>query len=101
MKGVRRILGFMRPYKRPLILATILTGGLTLIGMAPPLLMRRLVNDVARQGRWGILPVVTGLRLAAPPLRAAANVAGTVRCADRTRCTGTWESRRPAVSGLH
>ena len=74
MKRLRQILGFMRPYKRPLILAAVLTAGLTFIGMAPPLLMRRLVNDVAREGRWGIFPMVMGLLFAVPVLRALVNV---------------------------
>ena len=64
----------MRPHKRPLILAAVLTAGLTFIGMAPPLLMRRLVNDVAKEGKWGIFPLVIGLLFAVPLLRALVNL---------------------------
>ena len=77
MTGLRRLFAFMRPYRRPLIAAVVLTGGLTLIGMAPPLLMRRLLNDVARQGRWDLLWLVLGLLLAVPVLRAIVNVANS------------------------
>ncbi|MGD2175419.1 MAG: ABC transporter ATP-binding protein, partial [Candidatus Brocadiaceae bacterium] len=61
-----------------LALAIFLTGGLTLIGMAPPLLMRRLLNDVAREGNWGIFPLLMTLLFAVPLLRAVVNVANSI-----------------------
>ena len=78
MKALRQLLGFMRPFRGPLILAVTLTGALTLIGMAPPLLMRPLLNDVARQGKWGLFPLLMGLLFAVPVLRAAVNIANSL-----------------------
>ena len=78
MKRLRQILVFLRPYRGPLILAAVLTGGLTLIGMAPPLLMRSLVNDMAREGRWGLFPLVMGLLFAVPVLRAIINIVNSI-----------------------
>ncbi|MFO7957381.1 MAG: ABC transporter ATP-binding protein [Candidatus Brocadiia bacterium] len=78
MKRVKQILAVARPFLRPLIIAVVLTGGLTLIGMAPPLLMRRLINDVAREGNWGIFPLVMALLFAVPVLRAVVNVANSL-----------------------
>ena len=77
MGSLRKILGFLAPYKGLLILASVLTGSLTLIGMAPPLLMRRLVNDVAGQGNWGVFPLIMGLLFAVPLLRALVNIANS------------------------
>jgi ABC-type multidrug transport system fused ATPase/permease subunit len=68
----------MRPFMRPLILALVLTGLLTVIGMAPPLLMRRLLNDVARQGNWGLFPLVMTLLFAVPVLRALVNLGNAI-----------------------
>jgi len=78
MNRLRNVLAFLGPFKRQLLIAIALTGGLTVIGMAPPLLMRRLLNDVARQGNWGLFPLVIGLLFAVPVLRAVVNIANAV-----------------------
>ena len=78
MDRLRKVLVFLRPFKRPLLIAIALTGCLTLIGMLPPLLMRRLLNDVARQGQWGLFPLVMGLLFAVPVLRDLVNIANAV-----------------------
>ena len=78
MSRLRQVLSFLRPYRRPLIIASILTGVLTLIGMAPPLLMRSLVNDVARQNNWGIFPLIMGLLIAVPLFRAFVNILNSI-----------------------
>ena len=70
----RKQLAYLKPYTGSLVAAVVLTGGLTIIGMAPPLLMRRLLNDVAKQGQWGIFPMVMGLLFAVPVLRAVVNL---------------------------
>ena len=75
MNRLRQVLGFLRPFRGPLILALCLAAGLSLVGMAPPLLMRRLINDVAKEGQWGIFPLVIGLLIGVPILRAVINVA--------------------------
>jgi len=74
MSRLRQISGFLRPYRRSLITASILTGVLTLIGMAPPLLMRSLINDVARESNWGVFPLLMGLLIAVPLFRAFVNI---------------------------
>ena len=61
-----------------MIVASILTGVLTLIGMAPPLLMRSLINDVARQNNWGIFPLIVGLLIAVPLFRAFVNILNSI-----------------------
>ena len=61
-----------------LIPAIILTGSLTLVGMAPPLLMRKLINDVAKDSKWGLFPLVMTLLFAVPVLRAIINIANSL-----------------------
>jgi ATP-binding cassette, subfamily B, multidrug efflux pump len=78
MGRLRQILSFLRPYRRSLIVAAVLTGVLTLIGMAPPLLMRSLINDVARQNDWGIFPLIMGLLLAVPLFRAFVSILNSI-----------------------
>ncbi len=78
MAVMSKLVGFVRPFLPQLIVAVVLTGCLTLIGMAPPLLMRQLVNDIARQGNWGLFPLVMGLLFAVPVLRALINVANSL-----------------------
>ena len=78
MKGLIKLLGFMRPFLGMIILAVILTGCLTMIGMAQPLIMRRLINDVAKEGKWGIFPLVMALLFAVPILRALVNTANSL-----------------------
>ncbi len=75
MNNLKKLFVFMRPFRWPLIAAMILTGSLTIIGMAPPLLMRRLINDVAREGKWGLFPLIIALLFAVPILRALINIA--------------------------
>jgi len=78
MSRLRQILNFLRPYRRSLIVAAVLTGVLTLIGMAPPLLMRSLINDVARQNDWGIFPLIMGLLLAVPLFGAFVSILNSI-----------------------
>ena len=56
----------MRPFKWRFLIALVLTGLLTLIGMAGPLLMARLLNDVAAQGKWGLFPLLMAGTFAVP-----------------------------------
>ncbi|MBD3181756.1 ATP-binding cassette domain-containing protein [Candidatus Poribacteria bacterium] len=78
MKGLIKLLGFMKPFLWMIILAVIFTGCLTMIGMAQPLIMRRLINDVAKDGKWGIFPLVMSLLFAIPILRALVNTANSL-----------------------
>ena len=79
----------MRPFLPRIALAAFLTGVLTIIGMAPPLLMRRLLNDVAKSGRWEIFPYVMGLLFLVPVLRMLISFATNV-----TLHTSDWASSR-------
>ena len=78
VKSLKKLLVFMRPFLGTIIFAVVLTGALTVIGMAPPLLMRRLINDVAKEGQWGIFPLVMGLLFAVPVLRALISMANNL-----------------------
>ena len=82
MKRFHQIGSFLRPFWKGLLAAAIFTALLTVVGMVAPLLMRRLVNDVARQGNWGIFHLVIGLLLAIPLLRAVLNVGNSI-CLNR------------------
>ncbi len=77
-KNLSNLFFLVRPYKWPILLAAALTGSLTLIGMAPPLLMRRLINDVAIGEQWDLFPLLLSLLLAVPVLRALINVATSI-----------------------
>jgi hypothetical protein len=61
MKSLIKLLGFIRPFLWMIILAVALTGCRTMIGMAQPLIMRKLINDVAKEGNWGIFPLMMSL----------------------------------------
>ena len=78
MKRLRQIAFFLRPFARPLIAALVLTGVLTVIGMISPLLLRRLINDVAEEGNWGVFALLMGLMIAVPLLRAAINIGNSI-----------------------
>ncbi|NLF32988.1 MAG: ABC transporter ATP-binding protein [Planctomycetes bacterium] len=78
MSRLHNVLGCLRPYRRPLVIASVLTGVLTLIGMAPPLLMRSLINRVARDNEWGLFPLLMGGMLAVPLLRALVNIFNSI-----------------------
>ena len=70
INSLKKLSVFMRPFLGQIILAITLTGGLTLIGMAPPLLMGRLINDVAKDGNWAVFPLIMTLLFGVPVLRA-------------------------------
>lgn len=53
-----RVFAFLKPYRASLIASLLLTLVLTTLGMAPPLIMRRLINDVANSGAWDMFPVL-------------------------------------------
>ena len=78
INNLRKIIVFIRPFLWLLIPAIILTGSLTLVGMAPPLLMRKLINDVAKDSKWGLFPLVMTLLFAVPVLRAIINIANSL-----------------------
>ena len=78
MSRYKELYTFLAPFKKGLLLALICTAVLTAIGMAPPMLMARLVNDIAREGNWGIFPLIMGLMVVVPILRALVNVVNAI-----------------------
>ena len=78
MSRLREIIRFVRPFWGLLATALALTGTLTVIAMAPPLLMRRLLNDVANEGRWGLFPLLVAGLILVPVLSAVVNIANSL-----------------------
>jgi len=60
IKNVRGLWPYIRPFKWKFLSALLLAGALTVVGLLPPLVMRRLVNDVATDGQYGLLPFLIG-----------------------------------------
>jgi len=71
----RKVLGFVRPYRRRLASALTLTVLLTAIGMVPPILVKYIVDSVIIEGRWDLLEVLLALSLFAPLLVAGLRLA--------------------------
>lgn len=61
-----QVFAFLKPYRGALIGSLLLTVVLTVVGMAPPLLMRKLLNDVAGVGKWGLFPIIIAGMFALP-----------------------------------
>ena len=49
---------FIRPFKGRLLLAVGLTGGMTLLGMIPPLMMKYVIDDIVGMGQWHMAPAI-------------------------------------------
>lgn len=60
IKSVRGLWPYIKPFKWKFVWALLLAGVLTVVGLLPPLVMRRLVNDVATDGQYGLLPFLIG-----------------------------------------
>ena len=61
MKTIRRIGGWLAPYRGRMILAMGLTALACLFNLPVPLLVQALVDRVVTQGHWGFLPVYAAL----------------------------------------
>ncbi len=70
IKSIRGLWPYIKPFKWKFIWALLLAGVLTVIGLLPPLVMRRLVNDVASDGQYGLLPLLIGALFGITLLRA-------------------------------
>ncbi|MFP4028027.1 MAG: ABC transporter ATP-binding protein [Candidatus Brocadiia bacterium] len=71
---VSQLWTWIKPFKGAFILALLLTTVLSFIGMIPPLLMRRLVNNVAKEGEWNLFPLIMVVLIAIPILRSGINL---------------------------
>jgi len=58
MRALKKILPFIRPFRRRLLMAFALTGAMTLMGMLPPILIRYIIDDVVAAGKWGDAPAI-------------------------------------------
>jgi subfamily B ATP-binding cassette protein MsbA len=77
MKKFRTLYGYLRPYRRRLLLAFAGTAAFTVFSLLPPLLMRRLIDKVLRPHRWAALPVTVLLILLVPFTSALVRYANT------------------------
>lgn len=66
--NLRKLLAFVRPYKRRLAVALTFTVLLTAIGMIPPLLVKYIIDSVIVEGNWDLLEVLLALSIAVPLL---------------------------------
>ena len=71
VKSVRGLWPYIKPFKWKFIWALSLAGSLTIVGLLPPLVMRGLVNDVASEGQFDLLPLLIGGLFGITLLRAA------------------------------
>lgn len=58
MSNFKKLLRVVRPYRKKILLTVILTGLLTGIGLIPPLVIKRLIDDVVGASQWNLLPGV-------------------------------------------
>lgn len=70
MNSLRRLLPYLKPYRKRLILALALIGLFTLLSLVPPLLLRGLVNQVIEPKAWQFLPLFALLIFLAPVMAA-------------------------------
>ncbi len=61
MKTIRRIGGWLAPYRGQLILALVLTVLACLFNLPVPLLVQALIDHVVTQGHWDVLPMYAAL----------------------------------------
>lgn len=65
-ENLKKLLPFVRPYRRRLVTAFVFTVFLTSIQLAPPLLMKFIVDDIIVGGRWDLLEVLVVAMVAIP-----------------------------------
>ncbi len=68
--SLRKLLYFSRPYRKRILIAVSLAGVLTLIGLVPPLLIKRLIDDIVGASKWDMLTGVILMLIAIPIIRA-------------------------------
>ncbi|MGP0068091.1 MAG: ABC transporter ATP-binding protein [Isosphaeraceae bacterium] len=61
MKTIRRIGGWLAPYRGRMILAMVLTALACLFNLPVPLLVQALIDHVVTQGHWDVLPIYAAL----------------------------------------
>lgn len=58
MGVLTRVWRFIKPFRSKLLMAIVLTGGMTLLGMLPPVLMKHVIDEVVGAGQWGDVSAV-------------------------------------------
>lgn len=68
--SIRRLWPYVRPFRFRLLYALVLSGILTIVGLLPPLVMRKLVNDVGSGHKWELIPLLCSALFAITLFRA-------------------------------
>ncbi|MDA0748108.1 MAG: ABC transporter ATP-binding protein [bacterium] len=76
-KNLRKLLGFVKPYKKRLLLAMLITVFLTMVGMIPPLITMYIVDSVIVSGQWDILEALLFVSIMIPVLTAGLRITNT------------------------
>lgn len=77
MDSLRKVLAYLKPYARSLLLGVAGMGVFTLLSLVPPLLMRQLINGVVAAGAWQLLVPVIALVIAVPVVSQLVNFGNT------------------------
>jgi len=77
LSNLRKLLEFVRPYRRRLFSALSLTVLLTCVSMTPPLIMKFIIDDIVIGGRWDLLEIVLLISVMIPVVAAGLRVLNT------------------------
>lgn len=77
MDSLKKLLPYLKPHMRRLILGVIGMGIFTLLSLLPPLLMRYLINEVVQPKVWDLLLPVVALIILVPIFSHTINFANT------------------------
>jgi ABC-type multidrug transport system fused ATPase/permease subunit len=77
LRNIKKLLEFVRPYRRRLFGALTLTVLLTTVSMTPPLIMKFIVDEVVIGGRWELLEIVLLISVLVPVIAAGLRVLTT------------------------
>lgn len=58
--AIKGLWPYLKPFRWRMLWALVLAGAMTVVGLLPPLVMRQLVNEVAEQNRYDLLPLLMG-----------------------------------------
>lgn len=64
MGTLKKVFRFIQPFRGKLLFALFLTVVMTVLGMAPPIVTRYIVDDVVQAGKWGMAPAILMIMLA-------------------------------------
>ena len=68
MKRIQILLGFLKPYRKRVLLAFLGTALFNVLALSPPLILRRLVDRVVLAENWSLLVPVVAVYIAVPIL---------------------------------